>query len=147
MGTELKVKHLQYFNETKLKNVYIDDNALETCEDEVLSYLPNTIRYISAQSNRPVVGPWLFRLGTLTNLEVVDISCQYRSRIPDITWPQELYFGKKRQIRTAPGGCTDLSALIYPDKLKKIFFVDSKQEYTIPCVNLRTGGEALSLKR
>ena len=92
--------------------MYIDDNALETCEDEVLSCLPNTIRYISAQSNRPMVGPWLFRLGTLTNLEVVDISYQYRSRIPDVTWPQELYFGKKRQIRTAPGGCTDLSIRI-----------------------------------
>ena len=39
------------------------------------------------------------------------------------------------------------NALIYPDKLKKIFFVDSKQEYTIPCVNLRTGGTQLEEKR
>ena len=125
MGTELKVKHLQHFNETKLKNLYFDNNALEVCEDDVLSYFPNTIKYISIQSNRLMIGYWILLLGTLTNLEVVDNSYQYRSRIPDVPWSQELYFDKKRQNRPLSGGCTDIS-FIYPDKLKKFFFIDSK---------------------
>ena len=134
LGTELKVSHLQHFNETKLKNVYIDDNALETCEVEVLNYFPKTIEYISAQSNRLIAGHWLFYLKTLTNLEILDISYQYRSRKPDIHWHQGLYFDKGRQIRSAPGNCTNLSFI--PEKLKKIYFVGSKQEYMLPCVIL-----------
>ena len=142
MGTEFKVKRLKYFNETKIKNLYADDNALEILEDDVFNHFPKTITYISVQYNRLMPGPWMFRLVALTNLEVVDISYQFPS--PKIEFPfiQESNIENTRQIRSASEWCIDTSK-IYPKKLKKIFYIGSKDEDIIPCLILNSQGTKL----
>ena len=135
MGTELKVKHLQYFNETRLENIYIDDNALEMCEDRILESFPKTIKYLSLQSNKLMLGPWIIQISTLTNLEVLDFSYQFRSRFDDIPLSLGLFSNTAIQIRSASGMCPDLTSL-FPKKLKKIFNIGSKLEYRLPCVIL-----------
>ena len=145
MGTELKVKHLQRFNETKIKNFYAEDNTLEMLENDVFNHFPKTLTYLSVRSNRIMVGDWIFQLKKLANLEVIDGSYQYRSRIPDIVWPDKFYIDKNRHIRSASVRCYDMSA-IFPENLKKIFCVGSKQEYIIPCIKLSNKFEEIRIQ-
>ena len=146
LGTKLEIGHLKYLNETKLKRIHFDDNALETPDNDALSYFPKSITYLSLQSNKLMTDPYMLRLKTLSNLEELDLSYEYRSRINYFPSSDSLVSSQQhRDTRSVSPNCINLG-FMFPDKLRKIVFNYCKQEFTIPCLLLPTNNKLEDLR-
>ncbi|CAC5359741.1 unnamed protein product [Mytilus coruscus] len=68
---------------TKLEELYIDRNNLDKTEEQITSFIPKSLRYISATDNRWIVGPYSYydMLINLTNVKKIDLSFQNRHQM------------------------------------------------------------------
>ncbi|CAG2244478.1 LRFN5 [Mytilus edulis] len=68
---------------TKLEELYIDGNNLDKAEQEITSFFPKSLHYISAKDNRWIAGPYSYyhMLINLTNVKKIDLSFQNRHQM------------------------------------------------------------------
>ncbi|XP_069120715.1 toll-like receptor 4 isoform X1 [Argopecten irradians] len=70
-------------NHTYLTRLYLNNNRLSLPEFGVISLLPKSLRFISANRNRLTFGSYVFEFASAVNLEYFDGSRQYISHDPD----------------------------------------------------------------
>ncbi|KAL3835906.1 hypothetical protein ACJMK2_021367 [Sinanodonta woodiana] len=75
-GTILSLDDVQHLHETKLEEVYLDRNALESIEDGVLSKFPPTLRKLYFRENRLLFTLFMYEIFKLDNLLIFDAGNQ-----------------------------------------------------------------------
>ncbi|XP_041347857.1 toll-like receptor 4 [Gigantopelta aegis] len=70
----IKKEHLEYFRNTHLETLYVDENRIEAFESGALSLLPTTLKYISAERNRFTVGRYINEVVNMVGLISLSIT-------------------------------------------------------------------------
>nr|WBP49900.1 Toll-like receptor protein [Mimachlamys nobilis] len=80
IGTFLFKEDLMYLNNTRLGKLHLDFNRIETVEDEMLQFLPDSLELLSVAGNKFTLGKYLMDMRLLKNLKYLDVSLQYSQR-------------------------------------------------------------------
>ncbi|KAL3847944.1 hypothetical protein ACJMK2_018833 [Sinanodonta woodiana] len=82
LSVQLNSAHLEFLNQTNIKELYLDDNQIELIEDDFGKVCPKSMEKISVVGNKFTFGLYIFQGSQCTSLKIFNGGYQHPTHMP-----------------------------------------------------------------